>query len=116
MTRNKTLYPNLTYFFSAYFHQDWNHAYDWQGERPSSEVVVRDFKAKNPEETVTQATRELEQFLVQVLAEGDLREVVVHELGANVYAPGLGLTYRQWLEAVLDILKEPRREEGWTGR
>lgn len=105
MTQYEKLYPELTYFFSAYFHQDWTLMYDWQGNKPTFQVVVRDFKNNNPKGTVIKATQELEQFLKQNLTESSLRKIVTDQLGANVYAPGMGLTYRKWLEAVLTILK-----------
>ncbi|HAZ48677.1 MAG TPA: hypothetical protein DDW76_28360 [Cyanobacteria bacterium UBA11369] len=107
MDRYERLYPNLKYFFSAFFHHDWLYMYNWQGQSPSFQVVVRDFKAKDSQ-AVTQTTRELEQFLAQHLTEDDedLREIVVHKLGANFYAPGIGLTYQQWLQEILTILKE----------
>jgi CdiI immunity protein len=51
--------------------------------------------------------REFEEFLGLELSEKELEEIVTDDLAANVYATGLGLTYRQWLEAVLDILEKP---------
>jgi CdiI immunity protein len=61
--------------------------------------------AENPMATVQQATRELEDFLKLNLSEQELADMLFDDLGANVHAPGMGLTYRQWLEAVLAILK-----------
>ena len=97
MTRYAERYPELHYFFGGYFHQDW-------GDSGSFENVVRDFQAE-PIETVRQATRELEEFLRLDLPEQELREILLNDLRSYVRAPGLGLTYRQWLEAVLVILK-----------
>ncbi|MEH2319013.1 contact-dependent growth inhibition system immunity protein [Nostoc sp.] len=105
MALYKKRYPELTYFFGAYFHQDWTVMYDWQGNEATFEVVVCDFKNNNPKETVIQATQELEQLLKQNLTESSLRRIVTDKLGANVYAPGMGLTYQKWLEAVLTVLK-----------
>jgi hypothetical protein len=106
MTDYEILYPSLKYFFSAYFHSDWVDIYDWHGENPSFQTVVFDFKNES-KGTIDKTTQELKQFLKQELSEVELRDIVVHKLGANVYPPGRGLTYRQWLEAVLEILKEP---------
>ena len=91
-------YPELYQFFGGYFHQDW-------GDSGSFQNVVHDFQVEL-DETVRQATRELEEFLELDLPEEELREILLNDLGSYVHAPGLGLTYRQWLEAVLDILKK----------
>jgi CdiI immunity protein len=107
MTSYAVHYPKLRYFFAAYFHQDWS--YEKRLVGGSFEDVVRDFQAENPIQTVNQATRELEAFLGLELSEGELENTVVYDLGANVNPPGRGGTYRQWLEAVLSILKKPTR-------
>ncbi|MTJ53644.1 hypothetical protein FJR38_13815 [Anabaena sp. UHCC 0253] len=103
------LYPGLKQFFGGYFHQDWTYIYDWQGEPPSFQVVVRDFKTNNSQAIVTQVTQELAQFIADHLTledDWDLGQIVIHKLLCSIYAPGLGLTYRQWLEDILTILKE----------
>ena len=98
MARYVDLYPKLGYFLGAYFHQDW-------GDSGSFENVVHEFLAE-PAATIRQATRELEEFLRLDIPENELRDILLHDLGSYVRAPGLGLTYRQWLEAVLHILKK----------
>ena len=79
--------------------------YDWDGKNASYKEVVKDFKANNPAATVNQAIQELESFLNQNLSEQELHKIVVHELGANFRPAGARLTYQQWLNSVLDILK-----------
>jgi hypothetical protein len=106
MTHYEHLYPKLKYFFSAYFHQDWKFVYDWQGEKPSFQVVVRDFRESNPQETVIKATEELEHLLKQNLTEDDISEIVTDKLGSQIYVHGIGLTYKKFLEAILTILNE----------
>ena len=106
MDKYATLYPKLKYFFSAYFHQDWKSFYDLRKEDSIYQVVVRDFKTNNPRETIEQASKELDKLLSLDLSETDLGEIIVHQLGANIHAPGTDLTYRQWAQAVLDNLRE----------
>ena len=79
--------------------------YDLQGRNPLYIEVIKDFKVNNPAATVNQAIEELESLLNQNLPEQKLHKIVVHELGANFRAVGAGLTYQQWLNSVLDILK-----------
>jgi hypothetical protein len=99
MTEYAVQYPKLRYFFACYFHQDWV-------DSESFEDVVHEFLGENPAATIRQATRELEEFMALELSEKELDDIVTDDLGANVHAPGMGLTYRQWLEAVLLILKK----------
>ena len=99
VARYVDLYPKLGYFFGAYFHQDWV-------DSGSFENVVHEFLGENPAATIRQATRELEAFLGLALSDDELHDIVVDDLGANVRAAGMGLTYRQWLEAVLLVLKK----------
>jgi hypothetical protein len=105
MTDYDDVYPKLGQFLGCYFHQDWS--YEQRLVGGSFENIVHNYVAENPVATVRQATRELEEFLGLDLSEDELHDIVVHDLGANVRAAGLGLTYRQWLEAVLAILKKP---------
>lgn len=100
---------DLNQFIGGYFHQDWGIDYDWKGEEPDFETVVRFYKAKNPPATVARTTEQLQRFLALRLDDEQVEEVVGREF-RSFYNPGpRGLTERQWLEEVLKILKEPTR-------
>ncbi|HWN66613.1 MAG TPA: contact-dependent growth inhibition system immunity protein, partial [Haliangium sp.] len=92
-------YPKLGQFLGGYFHQSWPDDHVLAGA--SFEDVVRYFQAMNPAATVGRTTRELEEFLGLELTEKELRDVLLYEFNSQLRAPGLGLTYRQWLEAIL---------------
>jgi hypothetical protein len=102
-------YPKLGQFLGGYFHQSWPGDHVLAGA--SFEDIVHYFQVMNPAATVTQTTRELEEFLRLELSEKDLRDILLHEFNSQWRAAGLGLTYRQWLEAVLAILEQPVRTE-----
>jgi hypothetical protein len=104
MKRYDDLYPELGQFLGGYFHQDWS--YEQRRIGGSFADVVRSFLTTNPATTVMQTIRELTEFLGLELSEEELRDTLLHEFGSYVRAPGLGLTYRQWLEAVLAILQQ----------
>lgn len=84
----------LRYFFSAYFHNF------WPDESGNWEVVVNNFVTNNPVESVHKAIDELDGLLDEDNGEASLKKIVTRKLGANVYPPGLDMTYREWLEAV----------------
>ncbi len=105
MVHYSTRYPKLKYFFSAYFCGDWPSLYASQGDVGLFNSVVREFMNSESVNMVHQARNELKKLIAQNLAEPELKDVIVHQLGANIYAPGIGATYRQWAKAVLDILE-----------
>jgi hypothetical protein len=102
MTRYDDRYPELGQFLGGYFHQDWSHEQRLVGG--SFEDVVRSFLRMNPVDVVRQTTRELAEFLSLDLSEKELRDILIYEFGSHLRAAGLGLTYRQWLEAVHALL------------
>ena len=95
----------LDQFLGCYFHQFWKEALDWQGEKPSFESVVRYYKINEPLESVSKATEMLQDFLALNLSEEEIRKLFVRT--GIWYGPSYqGMNYRQWLEPVLDILKD----------
>lgn len=106
----KALYPELARFFGGYFHQDWQIPYEQRGEKPKFQTVVYEFKTTVPESIMAQTRYELERFLYAVehgsLTEIDLHEILETNFHSSVYAPGLGMTFRQWLDAILEIFNE----------
>jgi hypothetical protein len=103
----KERFYELYQFLAGYFHQDWLHVYDWEDSAPGYEAIVRHFKALNAG-AVGPVAHELEELLKQKLSDDELEEVVAYDLGSAYYPLGSGQSYRQWLEAVLVILKEPQ--------
>ena len=101
-------YPALTNVI-GYLHQDWKDDYDWEGAEPMFEAVVRHYKAENPPTTVKQATQELNQFLALPLSDKKLHRIVEEEFHSWYTPRTRDMDKRQFLEAVLSILKE--REE-----
>lgn len=95
---------DLEQFLTGFFHQDWKEVYDWRGERPTFEAVVRHFKSVATAAELTRTAEQLRQFLSQA----DEQEVAETLDRIHVaYNPrARGLTERQWLEAVLQILTD----------
>ncbi len=98
-------YPRLNQFFGGYFHQFWKEVLEWKGRAPNFEEVVRLFLKEASGENVDQAVRELKQLINRKLDEDELRGVLIR-LGSCFRAPGLDMTYQEWLEAILGILLE----------
>ncbi len=98
-------FAELYQFFGGYFYQGWASDYNWETAKPDFAAVVRHFKAVNPPKTVTIIKNELEDLLSLDLGEEDLTAVLT-ELGSNFHAPAENLTNRQWLENILNVLRE----------
>ncbi|MCA9882296.1 MAG: hypothetical protein KC708_04980 [Anaerolineae bacterium] len=106
-------FPHLKYFFSVHFHQFWLtmhlHSKDleaeWDDKQKTYEIHVIDFKMIVDSKRVSATISELETLINMRLTEEELRTACNRELGSFVYPPGLGLTYQEWLENILALLK-----------
>ena len=92
----------LEYLARAYFHQDFDL------DAPTAIDLVREFRQGETPEISGQLAREVEELL-QTGDESAMRHEWINELGAY-YEPDRrsGLTYREWFEKVLEVLREPR--------
>ncbi|GEM_PF-6681079 len=102
---DKQSYEYLNYFFRGYFTPFWVDEVKSKGPESYKEIV-HDFIQSESSERRNQTAIELSNLVDERISEQDLRKVITRKLGANVYPPNMGLTYQQWLESVLDILKE----------
>ncbi len=88
-------YNALEYFFSAYFHQD------WQSEHPDSEAVVDTFRRGESEQQVRDVRDELRRLLDTDLDEDELK-ALLHGRLQSAWAPTPGGPgYRSWLQGLL---------------
>ena len=97
-------YQELEQLFSGYFHEGWKEFTDWQGEKPNFEKVIQNYKIDSSPEELEMAKKELTSLLSQNYSEDKLRDILLYELHNNFRAPGIGLTYQQWLKKILDLL------------
>lgn len=88
-------YSTLEYFFSAYFHQD------WQSEHADSDAVVDTFRRSESEQQVRQVRAQLQQLLDAGLGEDELKALLQDQL-QSAWAPSSDCPgYRQWLQGLL---------------
>jgi len=60
------------------------------------------------EERINQTAMELEKIIKQNLPEDELENLIRKRLGAVIYLSALSMTYQEWLEKVLELLKNDR--------
>lgn len=101
-------FPELEYVL-GYFHEDMFDGFEWQGRKPSYHEVIRHIKITNSLTNIKKATGELQLFLQlsRDWNEDNLEDVLLNDFGNSIYAPGVGITYREFLEGILEILEEP---------
>lgn len=101
----KLKFPKLRNLLGGYFHQNWKYDYNWQGNQPNFEEVVRFYKTVNPVMTVSEAANDLHKFLNLQISESDLGDFFQ---GTGIcYNPiARKMTYRDWLERILIILED----------
>ncbi|MCC3452988.1 contact-dependent growth inhibition system immunity protein [Microcoleus sp. PH2017_08_TRC_O_A] len=91
-------FPNLTQFFSSYFHQEWA----LEADTPSQ--VVNNYRNSEPPESIEAALQELGQLLEMPISEPDLETFVLDELGCYYDPQSKNQTVREWLESVQQSL------------
>jgi hypothetical protein len=90
-------YPGLTYLLMGYFHQD------WVDDAETEDEVLAQFAESNGDNVVREAAHDAEALLD---ADGDDEErlaQVVDLLGGEIYPPGGGITYRDFLEKISSL-------------
>jgi CdiI immunity protein len=103
------LFPELSRLM-GYFLLGWETLYNWQEENSHYKELVRHFKTESSPKEIAQSIDELEQFIQIDLDENELHDILVHEFRANIYPPGMEMTYRHWLGEVSKILKDEDTE------
>ncbi len=94
-------FPNLTQFFSSYFHQDWT----LEANSPSE--VVKDYCNSESPESIEAALVELNKLLEMPIAPADLDTFIQDELGCYYDPSSENQTVREWLESVQKSLTNP---------
>ncbi|MDT3400651.1 contact-dependent growth inhibition system immunity protein [Streptomyces sp. B1866] len=91
-------FPGLRHLLGAYFHQDHFDEYSSDSE------AVEDYLRGTPQEDITPVLEEVPELLAMVESEEDLDRVTT-ALGSQVSPPD-GLTYRQWITSLADIIRQ----------
>jgi hypothetical protein len=87
-------YPRLSYLLAGYFHQD------WVEDAETEDEVLAAFVARNDEDVISEAARNAADLIEVDGADEERLAHVVDMLGGEIYPPGGGITYRQFLERV----------------
>ncbi len=99
----------LDQFFSSYFHQDWKDDYDWNQKEPLFEDVVRHYKTEDTKEGIKKTVEELTAFLQSDLSNEEIHRIVEEDFSSWYTPRSRGMNKRQFLEKVLEVLKEPNK-------
>ncbi|HAT14602.1 MAG TPA: hypothetical protein DCS91_14470 [Microcoleaceae bacterium UBA11344] len=92
-------FPNLTQFFSSYFHQD------WPLEASSANEVVENYRHSESPESIEAALAELNKLLEMSIAPADLETFILEELGCYYNPEADNQTVTEWLHSVQHSLK-----------
>lgn len=103
----KNKFPELDQYLSGLFHQGWKDVFDWSGETPNYEGVVRYFKLRNRNRYKEDELKELREFLNLKLENNEIESIVRNDWGIAFRPAYINLTHKQWLEKILKILEEP---------
>lgn len=90
-------FPSFAQFLGGWLHQD----FDLDGDKTLEAVVAR-YKRVTDEAEVSAAKQEVDSFLKQSGA--NVERAFVEEFSPDVDPGGWGLTTREWLERIRDLL------------
>ncbi|MBA3786615.1 MAG: hypothetical protein H0X15_13960 [Acidobacteria bacterium] len=102
-------FPELSSLLGGYFHEDMFYVFDWKAHKPNYKSVIRYIKSIQEPDYLSKKITELREFLKlsREWDEDKLREILHKDLGNCLYAPFFKMTYREFLEGILEILEEP---------
>lgn len=104
---DKKQFYELGQFLGGFFHQDWAVVFDWKGQEPNFETIVRSYSATDTARSVNKVKEELKHLLTLRLTDSQLENLICNEFGVAYNPARRGTTYRQWLERIMEILEEP---------
>jgi hypothetical protein len=97
----------LRQVLGGYFHQFWEEAIDWNGENPNFKALIRFYKTTNSIKGIEQTAEDLRKFLSLELDEKSIHSLFIRA-GIWYNPDHENMNYRQWLEAILCLLKEEK--------
>lgn len=102
-------YPNIKNLLGL-LHQDWKLMFEWEGNQPDYKAAIRKLNAESEQEVRRKYVAELQDLVNLNYDEDLLREIVNRSFRSAFYPPGIGLSYQQWLEEILKLLREPNEK------
>ena len=106
MQNYKSKFPNLFQFFGGYFHNIWPELYPSKKDEAPYLAVLSSYLKQEADKYIAIVAGELMELINLEIEESTLRRIVTKDLGANIYPPGIGMTYQEWLIDVHRILTE----------
>ncbi len=102
-------FPQVRSILAGYFHEDMFYVFDWKGHEPNYKSVIKYIKSVQEPEYLSKKKTELKEFLELSSSwnEDKLEDILLNDFNGSIYAPGVGITYREFLEGILEVLEEP---------
>ena len=102
-------FPELSGLLGGYFHEDMFYVFDWNGHEENYKSIIRYHKSIQSEEYLKKEVTELKEFLAlsQDWDEDKLGEILYKDFGSYLRAPFFKMTYREFLQGILEVLEEP---------
>jgi len=87
-------------FFAGYFHQD------WKEDDPSVEAVVQRYMRESTTKEIRDLVEDIEEYMRDHPDDAELNELLFDDLGSFYDPTAHGLTARQWMTHVVDLLRQ----------
>jgi hypothetical protein len=99
-------FPELADFLNCSFHQDGLAVLDWQGREPNDRDATQFYKTLCKPEDIAKITEELRKFLRLPLTDKEIHKAI-WSLGIFHNPTYSGVTFRAWLEEILEVFEDP---------
>ena len=87
-------------FFAGYFHQD------WKEDDPNVDAVVQRYMRDSTTQEIRDLIEDIEEYMRDHLDDADLLRLLFEDLGCFYLPTADGLTARQWMTHVVDLLRQ----------
>ena len=95
----REIWNTIQNFFGAYFHED------WREDDPTVDAVVQRYMRDATTQDIRNLIEDIEQYLKDHPDDDELLRLLFDDLGCYYLPTAHGLTARQWMTHVVDLLR-----------
>ena len=95
----REIWNTIQNFFGAYFHED------WKEDDPSVDAVVQRYLRSHNTKEIRDLIEDIEQYMKDHPDDDELLRLLFDDLGCYYVPTADGLTARQWMTHVVDLLR-----------
>ena len=96
----REIWNTIQNFFGSYFHED------WKEDDPNVDAVVQRYLRGHDTNEIRDLVEDIEQYMKDHPDDAELLELLYDDLRCTYLPTAHGLTARQWMTHVVDLLRQ----------